>query len=137
MEEIGTYDAGEKKSLEEFLNSPEMEKLRQEMEESRKEYEKDTESFWNNLSYEDQLKAFYYVTSKIYQGDVVDDGSYRWVLYDVFNFDAEAYSLMMDSGYLAIHNLIADGMEYQKIKAEEGLTFSEDGGTIESGLEGF
>lgn len=136
MEELGTYDAGEKKSILEFLDSPEMEKLRQAMKESRKEYEKDTESFWNNLSYEDQLKAFYYVTSKIYQGDVVDDGSYRWVLYEVMNFGPEAYSLMMDSGYMSLHNLIADGMEYQKIKQEERLTFSEDGGTIESGLEG-
>lgn len=119
MEEVGTYDVGEKNSILEFLDSPEMEKLRQAMEESRKEYEKDTESFWNNLSYEDQLKAFYYVTSKIYQGDVVDDGSYRYVIYDLMGFSEEAYSLMMDSHYLELHNIIADGMEYRKIKKAE------------------
>lgn len=119
MEELGTYDAGEKKSILEFLDSPEMEKLRQAMKESRKEYEKDTESFWNNLSYEDQLKAFYYVTSKIYQGDVIDDGSYRYVIYDLMGFSEEAYSLMMDSHYLELHNIIADGMEYRKIKKAE------------------
>ena len=79
--------------------------------EAEKEYEKDCDTFWEGLSYDDQLKAFYSVCKRIHQGDIKDHGSYRWVLYDVFGFGPDAYGIGMSCGYMNIHNAIFDGME--------------------------
>ena len=81
-------------------------------EEARIANEKAEDEFWNSLSEENRLKAFGYVTRKIYQGDIVDKGSYRYVLYNVFGFGPESYMLGMDSGYMAIHNAIFDGEHF-------------------------
>ena len=74
------------------------------------EYDK----YWNSLSKEDQLKAFYSVCKRIHKGDVIDRGSYRWVLYDVFEFGPESYIVGMDCGYMSLHNYICDGVEMEK-----------------------
>lgn len=66
------------------------------------------EQFWNGLSKEDQLKAFCAVARRIFKGEIEDKGSYRYVLYDIFKFDADAYIQAQDAGYLAIHNAIID-----------------------------
>lgn len=76
------------------------------------EYDKECDTWWNNLSYDDKLKAFYSVTKRIYQGDVKEHGSYRYVLYNVFGFEPDAYGIGMSSGYMAIHNAIFDGIEF-------------------------
>lgn len=86
--------------------------LGQEFEEHRKQYEAECDEYWGNLSYEDQLKAFYSVCKRIHQGDIKDHGSYRYVLYDVFDFGPDAYGVGMDCGYMAIHNAIFDGVEF-------------------------
>lgn len=72
--------------------------------------EKESEAFWNSLSEEDQLKAFCAVSRRIYQGELVEQGTYRYVLYDVFGFNTDSYRKGMDCGYFAIHNILYDGM---------------------------
>lgn len=82
--------------------------------EKAKQYEQDCDDYWANLSYEDKLKSFYSVCKRIYQGDIKDRGTYRWVLYDVFGFEPDAYGIGMECGYMAIHNSIdayVDGEE--------------------------
>lgn len=74
------------------------------MAESLKKYEKDSSDFWNSLSYEEKLMAFYAVCKKIHDGDLNERGSYRHVLYDVFGFKTDAYSLGINCGYMNIHN---------------------------------
>ena len=119
-EEKGIYQVTGKKTFKEILDSPEMDQLRQSIQESEDQYKKEVESFWDNLSYDDKLKAFFYVCSKIHKGDVEDQGSYRYVLYDIFNFDMDSYALGMSAGYLNLHNYIYDGVEFSKFrKAEE------------------
>lgn len=76
------------------------------MKEATEEYAKEADAFWDGLSYEDKLKAFYSVCKRIHKGDVVDRGSYRYVLYNTFGFDFDAYMIGMDCGYLDIHNYI-------------------------------
>jgi hypothetical protein len=83
--------------------------LRQRLAQATLEYDEAAESYWNNLSKEDQLLAFYSVVKRIYKGEIEDKGSYRWVLYEVFGFGPEAYRVGMDCGYLYIHNAIVDG----------------------------
>ena len=96
--------------LEKFFEA--YEELAKAFEEARIADEKAQDEFWNSLSEEDRLNAFGYVTRKIHQGDIVEKGSYRYVLYDVFGFGPESYILGMDSGYMAIHNAIFDGEQF-------------------------
>ena len=83
----------------------------QKMKESEERYERECEEYWKGLSYDEKLKAFYSVCKRIHQGDVVERGSYRYVLYDVFEFGPDAYINGMECGYMDIHNYIWDGME--------------------------
>lgn len=76
------------------------------------EYEEDSENFWNSLSMDDQIKVFCAVSRRIHKGDIEVNGTYRYVLYDVFGFDESAYAVAQVAGYLDIHNLIGDGREY-------------------------
>ena len=104
-----------------MFDSEEMKKIRADLEEARQENEKDVESFWNGLSYEDKLRAFYAVTKRIYRAEVEDRGSYRYALYDVFGFGADAYMLGMDCHYLDLHNLLFDAVNKQKEESDVEL----------------
>lgn len=68
--------------------------------------EQEQEEYWNSLSKEDQLKAFCAVVRRIYQAEIIDQGSYRHALYGVFGFGPEAYGQAQMAGYLTIHNSI-------------------------------
>lgn len=93
-------DQNKEKFLEELAN------IGQYFEKIMKEIEDDQETYWNSLSKDDQLKCFCAVSRRILQGEIVDRGSYRWVLYDVFGFGPESYVQAQDAGYLTIHNSI-------------------------------
>jgi hypothetical protein len=88
-----------------------LEELRHSVQERTKKVAQEDYEWWNALPYEERLRAFRSVCRRIQQGDVVERGSYRHVLYEVFGFDADAYVDGMDCGYMDIHNLIARGHE--------------------------
>lgn len=94
------------KVMEESERDEALNRLSKEMKETADKYEAECEEYWNNLSEEDRLKAFYSVCKRIHKGDIVDKGSYRYVIYDVFGFGYEAYSIGMECGYMDIHNSI-------------------------------
>lgn len=71
-----------------------------------KENKERSEKFWNSLTKDQQLDVFCAVVSRIYQGEVVDKGSYRYVLYNIFGFEPDSYGRGMDAGYLELHNYI-------------------------------
>ena len=75
-------------------------------EEAAKQYERECEEYWNTLSYEEQLKTFYSVISRVVKGELEDKGSYRHVLYEVFGFGPDAYTIGMKCGFLRLHNSI-------------------------------
>lgn len=82
-------------------------------------YKSEANDFWDSLSDEDKLYAFYSVVSRIYKGEIEKRGSYRYVLYDVFGFGPEAYGLGMECGFLRLHNAIIAGEginEQSKVK---------------------
>jgi len=68
-----------------------------------------SENYWNSLTKEQQLDAFCAISRRIYRGEIEQQGSYRYVLYQVFGFDEGAYVQAQDAGYLAIHNSIYAG----------------------------
>jgi hypothetical protein len=88
----------------------------QEMEKHRKQYEDDNDAWWNGLTEKEREDAFFAVCKRIYVADVVDNGTYRYALYDVFGFDPGMYTRGMDCGYMGIHNAIGDGEDYQKMR---------------------
>jgi len=112
-----------------FLDT--MTEIGQEMEKARDEYEKQNEAWWNGLSEQEREDAFYAVCKRIWQADGIDNGTYRYALYEVFGFDPGMYGRGMDCGYMAIHNAIFDGEELQKMQSvnrvevidEEGRTY--------------
>lgn len=64
------------------------------------EIEKNSEEYWNSLSKEHQLAAFCAVSRRIYQAEIVDQGTYRHALYGVFGFGPESYAPAQLAGYM-------------------------------------
>lgn len=78
------------------------------------EFKDKAEAWWSSLSYEQREFAFYTVTNKIHKADVEDQGSYRYTLYDIFDFDISSYLIGIWSGYMDIHNLIYKGINKEE-----------------------
>jgi hypothetical protein len=72
----------------------------------------DAEKFWQNLSYEDKCNAFHAVVSRIAKAELIDKGSYRYALYEVFGFQPDMYARGMNCGFLALHNSISADYDY-------------------------
>ena len=90
----------------------------QEMEKHRKVYEAKVTDWWENqLTEKEREDAFYAVCQRIHKADIKDGGSFRHALYTVFGFDPGMYGQGMQCGYMAIHNAICDGEDYQKMRA--------------------
>lgn len=99
-------------SLEKFHKASE--ELRIAFEEAERANEKAAEDFWQSLSYDDKCNAFHAVVSRIVQAELKDKGSYRYALYDVFEFGPEMYMRGMDCGYMALHNSIFESNDESK-----------------------
>jgi hypothetical protein len=105
--------------------------LREAQQKYRENYEIMNDAWWNGLSEEERQEAFYAVCKRIHKAELVDRGTYRDALYDVFGFDINMYGKGMDCGYMNIHNAIHMGEELQAMKGvnrfevidEEGRTY--------------
>jgi len=93
----------------------ELSDMSQVMEDEKLRFESKVDSWWNGLSEQDREWAFYSVVKRIYQGEVVEKGSYRYVLYDIFNFDPGMYMRGMDCGYMALHNSIMNDEQFAEL----------------------
>lgn len=69
-------------------------------------YEQENDVWWNSLSETEREDAFYAVVKRIYEGEITKQGSYRYILYQVFGFDMHMYARGMDCGFLELHNRI-------------------------------
>ena len=95
-----------KKSLMDTLT--ELGELQEDLE---KQTEREMDEWWNAMSKEDQMKAFYSVVKRLVDGELEQKGSYRYVLYDVFGFGPESYMLGMMCGFMNLHNSIERDVE--------------------------
>lgn len=77
------------------------------------------DQWWDDLSQEDQMRAFYSVVKRLVKGEIEDRGSYRYILYDVFGFDAESYMLGMNCGFMELHNSIYTQQEMRELRDRE------------------
>jgi len=89
--------------------------LGQEQQKEQASYEAKNDAWWNGLTEQEREDAFYAVVKRIYKGEIIDQGSYRYILYDVFGFDGSMYMRGMDCGYMNIHNAIKTDDEEQII----------------------
>ena len=74
--------------------------------------EDEQEQYWNSLSKEQQLNAFCAVVRRIYKGELEDNGTYRYILYNIFGFGPEAYVQAQIAGFLSLHNAIVVGEKH-------------------------
>ena len=88
--------------------------LSQVMEDQKLRFESKLDDWWNSLPEHEREWAFYSVVKRIYQGEIVDKGTYRYVLYDIFGFDAGMYALGMDCGFMALHNSIINDEQFNE-----------------------
>lgn len=88
-------------------------------EDDLKSYEKENDDWWSGLSQEGREHAFYAVVKRLFQGEIVDRGTYRYVLYDIFGFDGSMYSRGMDCGYMVLHNSIYTDEEIRELRDRE------------------
>jgi len=102
----------------------------------KEEFEQTSEAAWNNLSDEDKLNIFCAISRKIYQGEIIDSGTYRYMLYEIFKFGPEAYMRAQISGYLSIHNAIYDSSTLSDLM-KKFKDFSLENGVDEKKLEDF
>ena len=105
-----------------------LDEMAQEEEIFSKKLDDDANEFWENLDYDQKLLAFYAVTSRIDQGELVDKGSYRHILYETFKFGPEAYVIGMNAGLMDLHNAIGDGETYQEMKQANRLEVIDENG---------
>jgi len=84
-----------------------MEAIKAALQEIQIEHEMSSEAFWHSLSYEDKCNAFQAVVSRIHNGELIEERSYRGMIYDVFSFKEDMYTRGMDCGFMALHNSIS------------------------------
>lgn len=85
--------------------------MRETYQKQRAEYEAENDAWWNGLTEQEREDAFYAVVKRIHKAEVVEQGSYRYALYDVFGFDPGMYARGMECGYMDVHNYICLGIE--------------------------
>ena len=64
------------------------------------------QNWWSTLTYDQKLWAVM-VVSHILLEHASEGGTYRYLIYDRFGFDVDAYAPLQWSGLLSIHNLIS------------------------------
>ena len=82
-------------------------RLSEAMESGIEQYEAKNNEWWNSLSEDERMDAFYAVVKRIHKAELIDKGTYRWALYEVFGFDESMYTRGMDCGFMDLHNAIS------------------------------
>ncbi len=91
-------------------------------------FKADSEELWNSLDRKQQLLIFCAVIRRLYKYEILENLSYRGVLYDGFRFDIDSYGLAQDAGYLKIHNSIYSQDEildlFKKVFEHKNIEFN-------------
>jgi hypothetical protein len=97
----------------------ELSELGQLFEEIERDYDNDADTWWDALTEDERQLAFYSVVKRLVKGELRDRGTYRYVLYDVFGFDASSYMMGMNCGYMELHNSIYTREEMRELRDRE------------------
>ena len=84
----------------------EWQEMTAQFERSFKDLEMQQEEYWSGLTKDQQLDLFCCVVRRLVKGEIVDNRSYRGILYDTFGWGPEAYAVAQMAGYINLHNAI-------------------------------
>ena len=93
-----------------WLNSPELKALRKAWCEAEKLQNAEDDAWWDSLDYDGKSQAFRQITKLMHKAEVLDRGSYRYAIYDVFGLD---YGDGL-TYYMQLHNLIGQGIDAEQ-----------------------
>jgi hypothetical protein len=94
----------------EWLNSPDLQALREAWCEAEKRQKAEDDAWWDSPDYDGKSQAFRQIVKLMYRAEVIDRGSYRHALYEVFGLeygDGLTY-------YMQLHNLIIQGLDAER-----------------------
>ena len=103
-------DCDKIQSVKEWINSPELKAFRQAWQASEKLQNAEDDAWWDSLDYDGKSQAFRQITKLMYKAEVLERGSYRYAIYDVFGLD---YGDGL-THYMQLHNLIGQGIESER-----------------------
>jgi len=83
------------------------------------QYEAENDEWWNSLTEREREDAFYAVVKRIYKAEIVDQGTYRYALYEVFGFGPGMYMQGIECGYMELHNAIYTHEEMRELRDRE------------------
>ena len=96
--------------MEDWLNSPELKALRKAWQKAEKLQNANDDAWWDSLDCDGKSQAFRQITKLMHKAEVLDRGSYRYAIYDVFGLD---YGDGL-THYMQLHNLIGQGIENEQ-----------------------
>jgi hypothetical protein len=97
----------QKQPFKEWINSPELKALREAWCETERRQNAEDDAWWDSLDCNGKGQAFRQIVKLMHKAEVLDKGSYRYAMYDVFGLD---YGDGL-SHYMMLHNLIHQGLE--------------------------
>lgn len=74
------------------------------------------DDWWNDLSKDNQQKAFFAVVKRLNEAECIEELSYRQTLGDKFGFEPEAYYMGLLCGFMNLHNSIASKEELSEMR---------------------
>ena len=95
-----------KNELEEYLASNEYREYLDTLEKCQAEYEIKSKEIFESLEYDQRMYVAFHLYKQLYENEFIDQGSYRHLIYTKLGFSTDAYSSLMDSGLMSLHNSI-------------------------------
>lgn len=86
----------------------------------------DADRWWDSTDYETKQLAFYSVIDKMRQVELMDKGSYRYAIYDVFGFRGDMYGPGIECGYMDLHNTIANVAEQDGLSEVKKIIIADE-----------
>ena len=104
---------GNSPSVKDWLNSPEIEALRDAWKHERMRLEAEDHEWWLALDNDTRIRAFRQVMKLLYIGEVQQRSTYRHMVYTVFGLGPEGYADGLNH-FMAIHNLLFKAWEAEQ-----------------------
>lgn len=100
-------------SVKDWLNSPEIEALREAWKHERMRLETEDNEWWLSLDNDTRIRAFRQIMKLLYIGEVQQRTTYRGMIYNVFGLGPEAYADGLNH-FMDIHNLLFKAWEAEQ-----------------------
>ena len=107
---MGDATPNNNQSVTKWINSPELKALRKAWNETKKCQNAEDDAWWDSLNSDDKSQAFRQIIKLMYKAAVLNKGSYRYAMYDIFDLD---YGDGL-AHYMQLHNLIHQGLEAER-----------------------